>query len=108
MAEVAKSGVFVLPSLGEGLGIVLLEAQALGVPVIGTDVGGIPDVIEHGRTGLLVPPSDDKALAAAIVRVLTEPGLGERMADEAASRLAKFDWDRIAERYGTLYEELGK
>lgn len=107
MAEVAKSGVFVLPSLGEGLGIVLLEAQALGVPVVGTDVGGIPDVIEHEKTGLLVPPSDAKALAGAIVRVLTEPGLGERMATEASSRLAKFDWDRIAERYAALYGELG-
>ncbi|HTK59797.1 MAG TPA: glycosyltransferase [Candidatus Baltobacteraceae bacterium] len=108
MAEVAKSGVFVLPSLGEGLGIVLLEAQALDVPVIGTDVGGIPDVIEHEKTGLLVPPSDAKAIAAAIVRVLTEPGLGARLAAGAKERLAKFDWDKIAERYAALYQELGK
>jgi glycosyltransferase involved in cell wall biosynthesis len=106
MAEVAKSGVFVLPSLGEGLGIVLLEAQALGVPVIGTDVGGIPDVIAHETTGLLVPPSDAKALAAAIVRVLAEPGLGARLAEGASGRLAAFDWDKIAERYAALYDEL--
>jgi len=106
MAEVAKSGVFVLPSLGEGLGIVLLEAQALDVPVIGTDVGGIPDVIEHGKTGLLVPPSDAKAIADAIVRVLTEPGLSERLTAGAKERLAKFDWDKIAERYAALYQEL--
>ncbi len=108
MAEVAKSAVFVLPSLGEGLGIVLLEAQALGVPVIGTDVGGIPDVIEHGKTGLLVPASDAKALSEAIVRILTEPGLGDRLAAGAQERLAKFDWDKIAERYAELYEELAK
>lgn len=106
MAEVAKGGVFVLPSLGEGLGIVLLEAQALGVPVIGTEVGGIPDVVEHEKTGLLVPPSDAKAIAAAIVRVLTEPGLGDRLAAGAQDRLAKFDWDHIAERYDALYREL--
>ena len=108
MAEVAKSGLFVLPSLGEGLGIVLLEAQALGVPVVGTDVGGIPDVIEGGKTGLLVPASDAKALAGAIVRALTEPGLGARLAAGAKERLAKFDWDPIAERYAALYEELAK
>lgn len=106
MAEVAKSAVFALPSLGEGLGIVLLEAQALGVPVIGTDVGGIPDVIEHEKTGLLVPPSDAKALAEALVRVLTEPGLGDRLAAGAKERLAKFDWDKIAEDYAALYQEL--
>jgi len=108
MAEVAKSGVFALPSLGEGLGIVLLEAQALGVPVIGTDVGGIPDVIEHGKTGLLVPASDADALAKAIVRMLTDASLAERCAAEAKARLAKFDWDPIAERYAGLYEELRK
>ena len=106
MAEVARSGVFVLPSLGEGLGIVLLEAQALGVPVIGTRVGGIPDVIEHEKTGLLAPPSDAKALAEAIVRLLTDAPLAERCTAEAKARLAKFDWDKIAEQYADLYAEL--
>lgn len=106
MAEIAQSSLFVLPSLGEGLGIVLLEAQALGVPVIGTDVGGIPDVIEHEKTGLLVPPADVKALAEAIVRMLTDRSLAEHCASEAKARLAKFDWDKIAEQYATVYQEL--
>jgi glycosyltransferase involved in cell wall biosynthesis len=108
MAEVAKGAVFVLPSLGEGLGIVLIEAQALGVPVVGTDVGGIPDVITDGETGLLVRPSDATALAEAIIRVLTEHGLGERMADSAKARLAEVDWDRIAARYADVYEGFGE
>jgi glycosyltransferase involved in cell wall biosynthesis len=103
MTEVAQSAVFVLPSLGEGLGIVLLEAQALGVPVIGTSVGGIPDVIEQEKTGLLVPPSDAKSIADAIVRILSDRGLADRLVAEAKSRLAKFDWDRIAEQYAELY-----
>lgn len=106
MAEVAKSAVFVLPSLGEGLGIVLLEAQALGVPVIGTRVGGIPDVIEHEKTGLLVPPSDAKALAESIVRMLTDHALAAACVEEAKARLAKFDWEAIAERYAEIYREL--
>lgn len=106
MTEVAQSAVFVLPSLGEGLGIVLLEAQALGVPVIGTKVGGIPDVIAHEESGLLVPPSDPKALAEAIVRVLSNPAFAAQLAETATSRLAKFDWDRIAEQYKQLYETM--
>ncbi len=105
MAEVAKSGVFVLPSLGEGLGIVLLEAQALGVPVIGTNVGGIPDVIVHEKTGLLVPASDAGAIAAAIVRILKDGALAGRMVAEAQARLEKFDWNAIAEHYAELYQK---
>lgn len=106
MAEVAKSAVFVLPSLGEGLGIVLLEAQALGVPVIGTNVGGIPDVIENEKTGLLVLPADAKSTAEAIARVLTEPSLGDHLANGASGHLAKFDWDKISERYSYLYKTI--
>jgi len=76
------------------------------VPVIGTRVGGIPDVIEHEKTGLLVPPSDPKAIAEAVVRLLTDRPLAEGCVAEAKARLAKFDWDRIAERYAALYREL--
>lgn len=108
MTEVAQSTIFVLPSLGEGLGIVLLEAQALGVPVVGTNVGGIPDVIAHEQSGLLVPPSDPKALAEAIVRILSDRALGERLATTASARLEKFDWDRIATQYAKLYESMTK
>lgn len=103
LEEVAGSGAFVLPSLGEGLGIVLIEAQALGIPVVGTRVGGIPDVIEDGRTGLLVPPRDPKAIADAVLRLFTEQGLAERLAAGAAARLPRFDWDRIVEDYAGLY-----
>ncbi len=106
MTEVAQGSVFVLPSLGEGLGIVLLEAQALGVPVIGTNVGGIPDVIRHEKTGLLIPPSDPKAIAEAIIRILSDRALADRLAVEAASHLPKFEWRKIAEQYAEVYEKL--
>lgn len=106
MTEVAQSAVFILPSLGEGLGIVLLEAQALGVPVIGTNVGGIPDVIEHEQSGLLVPPSDSKALAEAITRVLSNHAFAEHLSKTATGRLAKFDWDKIAAQYSELYASM--
>ncbi len=106
MAEVARSTIFILPSLGEGLGIVLLEAQALGVPVIGTNVGGIPDVITDGETGLLVPPSNPQALADAMTRLVSDAALRDRLAANAASKLSRFDWDRITESYRSLYESV--
>lgn len=100
LREIASAELFVCPSLAEGLGIVFIEAQALGVPVVGTNVGGIPDVIEDGKTGLLVPPRDEHALTEAIIKMLEHPIY--------ASELERFDWNRIAEQYADLYERLGR
>jgi glycosyltransferase involved in cell wall biosynthesis len=70
-AEFAKMDVFVLPSLfGEGMPMVILEAMAVGVPVVASDVEGIPEVLEHGRSGLVVPPNDPGALADEIGRLM--------------------------------------
>lgn len=100
--------VFVCPSLAEGLGIVFIEAQACGVPAIGTRVGGIPDVIEDGVTGLLVPPEDAVALGDAIRRIMYDPVLATQLVAAARSRLDRFSWDRIARQvldvYGLLSE----
>lgn len=79
---VAASGVFLLPSHAEGLPNALLEAMALGTPVVATPVGSIPDVVENGRTGLLAPIGDIDALAAAVRRILEDPALGNRLAIE--------------------------
>ena len=76
------------PALMEGLGLSLLEAAAAGVPVVATRVGGIPEVIQDGVNGLLVPPANAQALAAAIVRVLREPGLA-RTLGEAGPELVR-------------------
>src|SRR5205807_8725782 len=68
----AALDLFVLPSLNEGMGRALVEAMAMGRPVVATRVGGIPDVVTDGATGLLVPPRDDRALADAILTLLRD------------------------------------
>ena len=67
------------PARAEGLGVALLEAQACGLPVVATAVGGIPQVIDHPTTGLLVPPGDVAGLQHALSELLRDPAAGERM-----------------------------
>ncbi len=71
----ARARVLAIPSLSEGLGRVVVEAMMVGTPVVGSRVGGIPDLIEHGVNGLLVPPGDARALAGALRRVLEDPDI---------------------------------
>lgn len=100
-----RAEVFVLPSLFEGFGIVCIEAMACGVPVIGTKVPGIVDIIRDRDNGLLVPPQDPDSLAKAIVQMLKDKGLckylGER---ERKGILGKFDWSKISEEFIDLYK----
>jgi glycosyltransferase involved in cell wall biosynthesis len=81
---IAASNVFVLPSLYEGLPLTILEAMATGRPVVATRVGGTPDVVHDGQTGLLVEPADVEGLAAAMSRLLREPALARTMATQGA------------------------
>ena len=97
--------IFVLPSLYEGFGIAILEAMAAGRPVVATAVGGIPEVVVHGETGLLVPPGDPVALAAALHELLAHPerarALGARGRERARE---KFHIESIVRQHETLYE----
>jgi glycosyltransferase involved in cell wall biosynthesis len=103
----ASADVVVLPSLAEGLPLSLLEAMAAGTPVVATAIGGTDEAVEDGITGLLVPPSDAPALAAAVERVLADPEEARRRAEAGAARVASlFAADRMVERVEALYEEL--
>jgi glycosyltransferase involved in cell wall biosynthesis len=99
--------VFVLASRYEGGPYAPLEAMRVGTPVVVTDVIGSRDTVEHGRSGLVVPPDDPDALAAAVVRLLADPDLRRRLAGGGRARLAeRFDVRRMAGRLGNLYQTL--
>jgi len=97
--------VFVLPSLFEPFGIVLLEAMAAGLPVVASRVGGIPDVVEEGKTGLLVEPGNSRALAETLEGLLSDPGLRRRMANAGRARAADYSWDRILPQILEVYHD---
>jgi glycosyltransferase involved in cell wall biosynthesis len=97
----------VLPSLSEGLSLALLEAMASGKPVVATLVGGNPELIDHGRTGFLVQPEDAKALAAHLVKLLSDPGMMQQFGRQAAERVRQqFSMGQMVERYKDLYARL--
>lgn len=104
----ARATVFVLPSYNEGLPVGILEAMAVGLPVISTTVGGIPDAVENGVEGLLIAPRNVDALVAAIAKLLRNPELRQQMG-EAAVRKARdqFSSDKVIRRLETLYAKFG-
>lgn len=102
------ASVFVCASHYEGLGNVFIEAHAAGVPVVGTDVGGIPDIIEDDVTGLLVPAREPEKLAQAILDLLRHPQKADAFAEEALRRIDRFSWQRVLRDVSKLYEKIQK
>ena len=99
--------VLVLPSLWEGLPLVLLEAAMLGKPIVATDIDGVREVVRDGETGLLVPPARPDALAAAVVGLLDDPGLAARLGGAARSEIqAEFSLERMVKETQNLYLDL--
>jgi glycosyltransferase involved in cell wall biosynthesis len=98
---------FVLPTLEEALGTAFVEAMAMQKPVIGTRVGGVPEVIDDGRNGLLVDPRDPAGLADAIVRLLRSPDLAAAMGERGRQiATTEFSVERMCQRMQALYEAL--
>src|SRR6266850_4806539 len=105
-AVLAAADVFVLPSLSEGLPLALLEAMFAGRPIVASDVGEIGIVLAHGEAGILVEPGNPAALAAALDRLLRDPGEARELGEHAARRAAaEYDVSHMVRRYAGTYEE---
>jgi len=103
----ALADLFVLPSLGEHFGRVLIEAMATGKAVVATDAGGVPEVVIHGETGLLVPPAQPRPLADAVLTLLSDPDRARRLGEAGRLRVvAEFSLSRHVEAVEALYKEL--
>ena len=112
-SEYKNANVFTLPAIvdskgdTEGLGVVLIEAMELGLPIVASDVGGIPDVVVDGVSGILVPEKDPQALANAFKRLQSEPALVQKLLEGSRKRIREcFTWDGIIDRQIAAYKKI--
>jgi len=98
--------IFVLPSLNEGMGRVLVEAMAAGRPLVASNVGGIPDLIHQGENGVLVHPADPKALAHELVFLISNPGKRREMGEKGREMAVQFGTDSMVQKIDKLYLDM--
>lgn len=98
--------IFVLPSLNEGMGRVLAEAMALGKPIVASNVGGIPDLVTHGKNGFLVPARNSEKLAKYIQILIEDKEKKEKMGQTGKEMVKNFSKEKMVEKIVNLYEEL--
>jgi starch synthase len=100
-----RASAFVLPSVFDPYPNVLREAMGYGLPCVGTDSGGIPEIIVHGETGMVVPPDQPESLSRAMIDVLSRPAKAERMGRAGHAAVVELHtWDRVAERIAPYLE----
>ncbi len=100
-----SASVAINPSRADNMPISVLESLAAGVPVVSTDVGGVPFLVEDGRNALLVPPGDPQRMAQAVLRVLTEEGLGARLVRAGREAVREYAWESVRGRWFAVYDE---
>ena len=99
----AASDVFVLPSLSEGFPVTVLEAMASGVPIIATNVGGLPEIIKDGENGFLVEPKNPEKIAEKVLLILEDDGLRERISRNNKEKVKGYSWESVIERLEKVY-----
>jgi len=108
-ALIQSADIFIRPSLSEGLGNSFLEAMSAGLPIIGTPVGGIPDFLVDGETGVFCQPRNPESIAKAAIRIQTEPGLRDKLIRQGAELVKEeYDWDKIAGRMEGMFNSLSE
>jgi len=99
--------VFCAPATGwESFGIVLLEAMAVGKPIVASNIDGYASILTHGAEGLLVPPKDEKSLAQALTSLLNDEELRQKMGAKGILKAKEFDWENVARRVEALYSKV--
>lgn len=101
-----SADIFAFPSFSEIFGIVNLEAMACGIPIVASNVGGIPDVVKDEENGLLVPPGDSEVLADVIIYLLENEDVREKMGQNGRDKVKDYSWDRIAKETEKVYYEV--
>lgn len=102
----ATHDIFVLPSLYEGFGMVFLEAMVAGMAVVGSDTGGMPDIIEHGSNGFIVPRRDIAGLRDTLIYLLHNDALRLAVGEHASAKATQYTWERAASHTAMVYQEL--
>jgi glycosyltransferase involved in cell wall biosynthesis len=101
----ARAALFALPTLREAFGLAFVEAMSFGLPVVGTAIEAIPEIVQDGETALLVPPRDPRALAEACTALLGDPARARRLGEAGRARAAeRFGWGRVADRMLALLQ----
>jgi len=107
IAKLLKSAnLFVLPSIKEAFGLAVVEAMDAGIPIIGSNTGGIPEIIENGKTGLLVEPRDAQGLADKILELIESPPLCQKLTYVASHEVKKFDVMQMVKKTEKIYDYL--
>ena len=103
-ARLAQADIFVLPSRSEAFPNAVLEAMAAGLPIVASGVGGILELVDHGKTGLLVPPGEPQPLGDAICRLMAEPAYAAQLGDAARDQAhARYSFDRMVAGFESIY-----